>query len=76
VRFLRIGTFSLDIEVFAYLLARDWNQFLEIQERMLLRIMEIVEAAGAQIALPSQTMYVSAADRPTGHELPTPHVSK
>jgi MscS family membrane protein len=84
VRFLRIGTFSLDIEVFAYLLARDWNQFLEIQERMLLRIMEIVEAAGTQIALPSQTMYVSAAnsqfqlpgEHTTGHELPTPHVSK
>jgi MscS family membrane protein len=53
VRFMRIGTFSLDIETFAYLRARDWAHFLEIQERLLLRIREIVAAAGAAVALPS-----------------------
>ena len=30
VRLLRFGTFSLDIEVFAYFFASDWNAFLEI----------------------------------------------
>jgi MscS family membrane protein len=72
VSFLRMGTFSLDIEVFAYVFASDWGRFLQIQEGMLLRIMEIVEAAGAQIALPSQTMYVSAALSQV--PLPTPQV--
>ena len=32
VRFLRFGPFSLDIEVFAYLRAADWEPFLELQE--------------------------------------------
>jgi len=59
VRFLRLGTFSIDIEVFAYVSARDWSHFLELQERLLSRIIEIVGEAGTAIALPAQTMYVS-----------------
>jgi MscS family membrane protein len=34
VRFLDFGSSSLDVEVFAYVLARDWNQLLEIQEKL------------------------------------------
>ena len=68
VRFVRFATSSLDIEVFAYVLGRDWGHFLEIQEELLLRIMGIVEATGAHLAFPSQTMYLatdqlSGADR-------------
>jgi MscS family membrane protein len=59
VRLLRLGTFSLDIEVFAYFFASDWNAFLEIQEGLLLRIMEIVEEAGSSIAFPTQTLHVA-----------------
>ena len=59
VRFIRLGASSLDIDVFAYLLARDWNHFLEIQEHLLFRITEIVGRAGTSIAFPSQTMYVA-----------------
>jgi MscS family membrane protein len=60
VRFVRFGAFSLDLEIVAYIFARDWNHFLQIQEELLLRVMEIVQEAGAQIALPSQTMYFTA----------------
>jgi MscS family membrane protein len=60
VRFLKLGAFSLDVEVFAYVRARDWPQFLEVQEGLLLRITEIVNAAGTGIAFPSQTMYVES----------------
>jgi len=65
VRFLRLGAFSLDVEVFAYANARDWPDFLEIQEGLLLDITEIVTVAGTGIAFPSQTMYLepSAATR-------------
>jgi MscS family membrane protein len=59
VRFLRLGPSSLDVEIFAYLFARDWNHFLEIQENMLLRVMEIIQQAGAEIAFPSQTTYLT-----------------
>jgi len=60
VRFLRFGQFSLDIEIFAYVLAADWNLFLEAQQELLLDIMEIVERTGAVIALPSQTLFLDS----------------
>jgi MscS family membrane protein len=60
VRFLRLGPSSLDVEIFAYVLTWDWNQFLEIQERLLLRIMECIESAGVQFAFPLQTILAAA----------------
>ena len=59
VRFVRLGQFSLDIEIFAYVRARDWSHFLEIQEHLLFEITSVVHRAGAEIAFPSQTMYVA-----------------
>jgi MscS family membrane protein len=69
VRFLRFGTSSLDVEVFAYFFARDWAHFLQIQQELLLEIMEIVQTAGTQMALPCHVVYpatVSASDGTTG----------
>jgi MscS family membrane protein len=60
VRFLRFGPPSIEVEVFAYVLASDWNQFLEIQEGLLLRIMECVESIAAQIAIPPQNTLSTA----------------
>jgi MscS family membrane protein len=60
VRFLRFAAFSLDVDVFAYVLARDWDHFLEIQEELLFSIMDVVQQAGAEFAFPSQTMYLAA----------------
>jgi MscS family membrane protein len=55
VHFRRFTQASFEVEVFAYVLGRDWKQFLEIQERLLLRITECFESAGVQIAVPLQT---------------------
>jgi MscS family membrane protein len=65
VRFLNFGTSFLEVEVFAYILARDWNKFLEIQEGILLRIMRCVESAGVHMALPSQTIFVASTSAST-----------
>jgi MscS family membrane protein len=62
VSFLRFGPSSLDIEIFAYVLARDWNQFLEIQERLLLGILECVESSGVQFAFPPRTILAAASN--------------
>ena len=59
VRFFRLGAFSLDVEVYAYLFARDWNHFLELQEQLLFGVTEIIDGAGAQIAFPTQTMHLA-----------------
>jgi MscS family membrane protein len=61
VRFLRLGPFSLDVEIFAYVHAADWNAFLETQQDLLLGFMEIVDQAGCAIALPSQRLHVTGA---------------
>jgi MscS family membrane protein len=60
VRFLRFGPSSLDVEGFAYVLARDWNEFLEIQERFLLHILDCIESSGVQLALPSEAILLFA----------------
>jgi len=58
VRFVGFGSSSLDVEVLAYVLATDYAVFLGIQEDLLLRIMDIIEASGTSVAFPSQTTYV------------------
>lgn len=60
VRFLGFGTNSLDVEVFAYVFATSWNQFLQIQEELLLRTIECIESAGVQMASPPHTMIAVA----------------
>jgi MscS family membrane protein len=59
IRFIGLGNSSLDLDVFAYVLETSYTTFLEIQEDLLLRMMEIVEASGSSLALPSQTTYVA-----------------
>jgi len=56
-RFVGFGAYSLDIEIFAYILTNDYGEFLAIQEDLLLRIMDLVEASGTGFAFPSQTIY-------------------
>ena len=58
VRFVGYGAYSLDIEIFAYLICSDQDTFLAIQEEILLRIADIVKACGADFAFPSQTTYL------------------
>jgi MscS family membrane protein len=71
VRFLRFGSSSLDVEVFAYICAIDFADFLRIQEELLLSVMEAIQAAGTRMALPSQTTFVggSVHDGPGGPEI-------
>jgi MscS family membrane protein len=57
VRFVALNTYSLDIEIFAYVNTADFNEFLAVQEDILLRIMALVEESGAAFALPRQTTY-------------------
>jgi len=58
VRLIGLGAYSLDVEIFAYVYARDYSSFLEIQEGLLLKCMEIVEQSGTGFAFPSRTLYL------------------
>ena len=59
VNFLRVSASSLDIDIFAYVFAVDWAAFVRIQEELLLNVINIVHQAGAEIAFPSHTTYLS-----------------
>jgi MscS family membrane protein len=52
VRFTGIGTYSLDVELFAYVLTPDFDVFLQIQQELLLELMRGVERAGTGLAVP------------------------
>ncbi|WP_337995477.1 mechanosensitive ion channel family protein [Oleispirillum naphthae] len=64
VRFTGLGADSLSIEIFAYIDTVEINEFLEIQEDLTLRIMDIVAASGASFAFPSQTVYMAKDEEP------------
>ena len=57
-RFVSFDESALSMEIFCYVLTRDFNEFLAIREDLLLRIMNIVDAAGSGFAFPSQTVYL------------------
>lgn len=59
VRFLDYADYSKDIEFFCYLRCREQNDFLAIQEDVLLRIEDIIKKAGSGFAFPSQTAYLT-----------------
>jgi MscS family membrane protein len=54
VRFVGVGTYSLDLEIFIYVLTKNGDEFMRIQQDLYLRILDAVEAAGTALALPTQ----------------------
>jgi MscS family membrane protein len=62
VRFTAVGTYSLDIDVSAYILTSDDDEFSRIQQELLLHILEAVESAGTHLAIPTQENITYSAD--------------
>jgi MscS family membrane protein len=58
IRFVGFGDYSLDLDVFAYVTATDYGEYLEIAEDLNLRTMDIIAAAGTSLAVPAQTTLV------------------
>jgi len=59
VRLLKFGEYAIEVEIYAYILERDFGEFLAAQEHLLLQVMEVLERTGAAVALPSQTTLVT-----------------
>jgi MscS family membrane protein len=59
---IRLASFDnngLNLEIFSYILTRDFNEFTAIREDVLLRIIESVEESGSAFAFPSSTVYMA-----------------
>jgi MscS family membrane protein len=69
VRFIGFGAYSLDIEIYLYVMATRKPAFLEICEDLNLRIMDIIEEAGAGFAFPSQTAYLARDTAPDAERM-------
>ena len=52
VRLKELGTSALQVEVAAWFDTADWNEFLQIREELLLKLMDVVERAGTTFAFP------------------------
>jgi MscS family membrane protein len=52
VRLIGIGSYSLDVEVFAYVTTSDYDVFLGVQQELLLEMLQAVERVGAALAVP------------------------
>lgn len=56
--FTEFGPFSLKINVYAFTRSTDWKTYREVQQDVLLKIIHIIEAHGAHIALPPSAGYL------------------
>ncbi len=63
VRFVGVGAYSLDIEVMTYVTTADYDEFLAVQQELLLKMLQAVEQAGTALAVPLQERFESR--RPT-----------
>jgi MscS family membrane protein len=60
---IRVNDFAgaaFDLELFAYAKTGDWMQFTAIRQDVILKIAEIVEAAGTRFAAPTRLTYLSS----------------
>ena len=60
---IRVNNFAgaaFELELFAYVKTGDWAEFTAIRQEVILKIAEIVEAAGTRLAAPTRLTYLSA----------------
>ena len=57
VRFIGVGAYSLDVEIVAYMTTSDNEEFLAVQQELLLQMLQAVENAGAALAVPLQESF-------------------
>jgi MscS family membrane protein len=61
VRFTGVGPYSLDVEIAAYVQTSNGEEFLAIQQSLLLAILQAIEQAGTALAVPLQERFAAAA---------------
>jgi small-conductance mechanosensitive channel len=56
--FFSYGDFSLDFEVVYYVLSRDYNKYMDIQQEINFKLKEELEKLGIEFAYPTQTLFL------------------
>ena len=58
VNFVAFGPSSLDFFVYTFTKTTDWVRYHEIKQDVMLKIHDIIEANGAEVAFPTRTLQV------------------
>jgi MscS family membrane protein len=58
VRLIELASAAINVELVCYVLTQDFDKYAEVREELLLQIMRFVEDSGANLASPSQTLYL------------------
>lgn len=58
VHFVKLGQSSIDIEVSAWFVMADYDEFRRVREDVLLRFLAVVEGSGTTIAFPTQMIHL------------------
>ena len=64
VRLVEITDYSYDLEIFAYVLTANYDEWAEAQESILLECVEIIRRYGLQLATPTQVTVTAPAQEP------------
>ncbi len=59
VRFTEFGAYSLNICIYCFTKTIDWAESLAVREEFNLKIMQLLEELGVEIAFPSQMIYLN-----------------
>ncbi|HLT14223.1 MAG TPA: mechanosensitive ion channel family protein [Marinobacter sp.] len=68
VNFLAFNASSLDIMVYTFTKTTQWVRFHEIKEDVLLKISNIIEGHGAEVAFPTRTLHLPKGVKVSGAE--------
>ena len=60
------GPSSIDILIYAWTLGPDYQEYLQVTERLTLAILSITRSAGAELAYPTQTLKIDASTEGQG----------
>ncbi|MCK6263856.1 mechanosensitive ion channel family protein [Vibrio sp. ZSDE26] len=59
-RFVGVGEFAIHIDILAYIICKDHDEFLAVQEDVMFSVMQQVEVVGAQLAFSNQYQLAQA----------------
>jgi len=59
IRLAKLADSALELEMQAYVLTREYDDYTAVREDLLLRVMDIIESCGTSLAYPSQTVYLA-----------------
>ena len=74
IRLAKLAESAMELEMQAYVLTREYDDYAAVREDLLLRIMDIVESCGTALSSPSQTVFL--AREPKAPQLKTESAAK